>query len=812
MKKPLHILFLEDVEADAVLVRHELETGRLDFSLCRVETREAFLREISEHPPDVILSDHGLPSFDGFAALVLAKEKCPNTPFIFVAESLGRDSAIHALKNGATDYVPKSQISRQLIPVVERALQAATERSQSQEAEQALRESEERYHRMVELSPDVVLVHSEHRIVFINQAGVKMLGARSAEELVGRPINEFVHPDSWKLANERVERLYRSEAITAFIEQKWVRVDGQPIDVEVGATSMTFQNKPAAQVIARDITERKRVEKEFQRHIRQQSVVAELGQRALVGVNLPTLLGQAATLLAQTLEIELCEVLELLPEGRTFILRAGVGWKEGNVGRTTMSAEEQFQEGYTLRSTEPVVSEDLSAEGRFAVAPLMRAHGARSGVSAIIHAPGRPFGILGVFSIRKRRFNSHEVLFVQAIANVLGDALERQHAEREIQINEERFRLLIDGVHDYAIYMLDAQGNVMSWNKGAERIEGYRADEIVGKNHAIFFPPDEVSQRRAEEVLQIALTTGRFQEDVRQVRKDRTLYWANLLYTALHDESGRLCGIAKVAHDMTIYKEAQNEIQRLNATLEHRVRERTAQLEDANRELEAFSYSVSHDLRAPLRHIDGFVDMLRQRIAVQLDETGREYLTIITDSTHQMGRLIDALLAFSRTGRAALTKTQINFNALIQSVLHDLSFEVEGRRIDWAIADLPPVQGDASLLRQVWVNLISNALKYTRRRERARIEIGFRNEESEFVFYIRDNGIGFDMEFADRLFGVFQRLHGAAEFEGTGIGLANVRRIIQRHGGRVWAEAVEDAGATFYFTLPKSGERPEARV
>jgi two-component system, sensor histidine kinase and response regulator len=239
-----------------------------------------------------------------------------------------------------------------------------------------------------------------------------------------------------------------------------------------------------------------------------------------------------------------------------------------------------------------------------------------------------------------------------------------------------------------------------------------------------------------------------------------------------------------------------------NAVLEKRVGERTAELEIANKELEAFSYSVSHDLRAPLRHIDGFINIVLQDYAGEMPPGARRMLDIVSNSARRMGLLIDDLLHFSQLGRHQLGKQLINVSELFGEVLDELGKDHAGRKVDIQIGELPNCQGDRSLLRQVIVNLLSNAFKFTRQRENPAVEIGGRVEGEELVYFVRDNGAGFDMQYAGQLFGVFQRLHRAEEFEGSGIGLSIVQRIIVRHGGRIWADAAVDRGATFYFTLP----------
>jgi signal transduction histidine kinase len=249
-------------------------------------------------------------------------------------------------------------------------------------------------------------------------------------------------------------------------------------------------------------------------------------------------------------------------------------------------------------------------------------------------------------------------------------------------------------------------------------------------------------------------------------------------------------------------KKAEQEINRLNDDL----RVRNEKLELANQELEAFSYSVSHDLRAPLRHMSGFAELLNKRLQSHLDEQTRHYMDAINKASKKMGMLIDDLLAFSRIGRADIQNRKVSLNNLVRTSIRELREEAKERDITWEIDELPDICGDQAMLRLVLDNLISNSIKFTQPRPQAIIRIGAKQERNEWIISIKDNGVGFNMEYVDKLFGVFQRLHAQDEFEGTGIGLANVRRIVSRHGGRTWAESAVGQGATFYFTLPKTKE------
>lgn len=402
---------------------------------------------------------------------------------------------------------------------------------------------------------------------------------------------------------------------------------------------------------------------------------------------------------------------------------------------------------------------------------------------------------------------------------------------------------------------ISTEGKVTDINQASVNITGVERNKLIGSDFFNYF----TEPQKAREVYQEVFAKGSVVDSPLTLRhKNGKLTDVLFNGSVYKDVRENVLGVVIVARDITERKRALEEIKKLNETLEQKVIERTTQLEVANKELifknnekekraaeliiankelitqniekekraaeliiadkklveekekqeaantelEAFSYSISHDLRAPLRHIGGFIDLLIKNNSPQLDETGLRYLNTISDSSKEMGNLIDALLSFSRLGRTELVLAKSDSGNIINRALKHFKDEIAERNIEINISELPNPTCDENLIIQVWVNLISNALKYSKNKEKAIITIGGKTETNEMIFYIKDNGAGFNMKYADKLFGVFQRLHKARDFEGIGIGLANVNRIILRHGGKCWAESEVDKGATFFFSLP----------
>jgi len=389
---------------------------------------------------------------------------------------------------------------------------------------------------------------------------------------------------------------------------------------------------------------------------------------------------------------------------------------------------------------------------------------------------------------------------LRGFAKITRDLSERKRMAQEMEDEQRRFGLLVESVRNYAIFLLDPHGKVVSWNEGARRLKGYQSEEIIGQHFSRFYLPEDIAADKPAREIELAMREGVAREQGWRLRKDGTRFWADVTLTALVKD-GQLKGFAKVTQDLTERRQQEQALLEANFQLEQKVRERTAELEALNAELEAFSYSISHDLRAPLRAIEGFSRVLQDDYASALGEEGRHYLERVRRGSQHMAQLIDDMLKLARVTRGELLRVPVDLAGIAREVAQEFQLRAPERAVTLSLAPSAPATGDPRLLRVALENLLGNAWKFTGKKADAHIEFGVQTVEGESRFYVRDNGAGFEMDYADKLFAPFQRLHDEEEFEGTGIGLATVQRVIRRHGGRIWAESEPGRGATFWFTL-----------
>lgn len=415
----------------------------------------------------------------------------------------------------------------------------------------------------------------------------------------------------------------------------------------------------------------------------------------------------------------------------------------------------------------------------------------------------------------------HDV--VEGIFIELHNISERRHAEmqarstnRELEERvhqraaelfqrEQLCRLMVDAVQDCCIYFIDDKGLVIEWTESAQRLHGHSATQMLGRPYRALLPTDNADDEvDHDQVLEQAKAQGQCETHGWHQREDGTRFWAHTVLTTLRNKAGELQGLSSITRDMTATQKREEAMNCLNRELEQRIAERTQQLEAANRDIDGFSYMVSHDLRAPLRHISSFVKLLEEQLGESTDELTLQDIRSTVKASQRMGTMMDNMLEYARLGRVALNTQSVPLAPLIEGVIARLVENHPGRSIEWVIAqDLPTVQADAAMMTQVWSHLLSNAVKYTQPRVKARIEVGWKtNVTGGHTFYVNDNGVGFDVDKAKNLFIMFQRQHHSMDFEGTGTNLALSQRIIQRHTGRIWAESAPDQGCTFYFILP----------
>ena len=643
-------------------------------------------------------------------------------------------------------------------------------------AERALRESESRYRAMFEAMHEAVLVRDrDMRIVVCNASAERLFGV-PREQFLGRtdtaaaqvwnedgsPLRTEDRPvwKTWTTGKPQIDQVIghaRKDGV-----RMWMLVNAQPVYAE-GDPEPVMVVASFADITARKEAERALKESEALNR----AVVDSLHEGVFVR-------GPDETFIACNASAE-----------RILGLRA-----DEILGRKTLEDSLRF----------------LNDDGTPADASRRRV-----GIRSLGHGTSESGFVFGVIRRDGRRVwisaNAEPVVFpgedqVRGAVISFSDITEQREAEKRLRASQAANRMLAKSLQQSTdvIYSKDTNGVVTSWNAGCERLYGYSPEEALGRTLHELQMRNMSDEQWAAQLEKFRSGTSRQVESTR-IAKDGREIAVSAVLSPLFDEDGKLVGEICNARDVTELRRAQHEIEQLNRELERRVIERTAELEAVNRELEAFAYSVSHDLRAPLRSISGFSDLLSERVESQLDPEAKDHLKRVRASAGRMSALIDDLLKLSRVARGEFRRQPVDLSELAEAILAAAAREAPERRFEARIAPDLKAHADLGLMRIMLENLLGNAWKFTGKRDRAQIEFGATRDESDTVFHVRDNGAGFDMAYVERLFKPFQRLHVETEFEGTGIGLATVRRIVNRHGGRIWVESQPGAGTTFYFTV-----------
>ncbi|MBN2085865.1 MAG: PAS domain S-box protein [Anaerolineales bacterium] len=667
-------------------------------------------------------------------------------------------------------------------------------------AEKALRESDERYQRISRTITDYI-----YHVRVENGKAVKTLHSRRCLAVTGYTVEEFESdPDLWlRMVDPRDRPMVEEQARTVLsgrdtpvIEHRLRRKDG--IRRWVRNTPVLYCD-PGGRLVGydgliQDITERK--EAELQLHTQHElalALSATFNMKEGLRVCLET------AMRASGMEAGGVYLADPGTGAMDLVVEQGLPPDLANLVR---HLEPDRPEARWMMEGKPIYTDFNNLQSHMPLIPQ-----AYEGLHALIGLPirceNRIIGCLNLVSSTVDAIPPAIRETLETIVAQIGSAIGRLRSEAELRESQLMLQTVLDTI-PVRVFWKDRSSRYLGCNQPFARDAGFSSPaETLGKDDFQMGWVEQAERYRSDDMAVIETGREKLGYEEPQTWADGKRIWVRTSKVPLRDSDGWIRGVLGTYEDITQSKQAEEEIRNLNAELEHRVAQRTAQLEAANKEMEAFAYSVSHDLRAPLRAIDGFTRVLEEDYGHALDAEGKRVCGVIRRNTLNMDKLIDGLLALSRLSRAEMEYQAADMDAMVQSVFQELVPPESRARIDFRTGRLPTVHCDPVLLRQVWINLISNAVKFSNNREPASIRVECRSTPEEDVFSIHDNGAGFDMHYADRVFAVFQRLHNASDFEGTGVGLAIVQRVIHRHGGRVWAEGEVDKGTTIRFSLPK---------
>jgi PAS domain S-box-containing protein len=820
--QPLRVLFIDDSADDVELMLRELRGSGFDPTWVRVETPTTLVTALSSQTWDLVLAEHRVPGLDVPSALTLLAAHQPETALIVVSDVIGEDAAAESMRAGTESCLSKAHL-RCLGPSVARELQAAAERRARRQAEEALRASEgryrqmietanegaraeERYRRLIELLPDTIYFHQDGRICYINPAGARLLGAQTTDELIGQPFIDRVHPKDREVVQARARQVIEGRTTVPPLVEKLLRLDGSTVDAEVTATHFIHEGRPATLVVVHDITDRVRNERQIrlQRDLALGLATAETLDAALqlcldAALQVPGL--DAGGIYLVDPERAYLELVALSGLSPTFAWVGQCLGADTPHWRAMMAGAPIF---CPVQELQAIPRERTQREGLryFAAVP-------------IVHQ-GRVIGSFNMGSRTTDALPGSSQRLLEAISAQIGEVIVRLQTQEKLRQSQADLQSLFDSVQDL-VFVLDLEGRVVRINRAVTELLGIRDEDVVG-SLLMGMHPNEAMPAMPGVMAAIQRADQQATWQMPVMTKTRGVMHVEIAMTA-----GRWGGrdvLFAVGRDIT---------QRVRA--ERMIQETLAELQRSNADLEQFAYAASHDLQEPLRMVASFVQLLAERYRGQLDADADDFIGFAVEGAKRMQSLILDLLEYSRVNRFGNPPEPTDSEKLLAWTLRDLELRIAETGATITHDPLPVVWVDPVQFGQVLQNLIGNALKFhgaepprvhiSARRvggEAKRERVGERKGEdgsglpfahsstlpllSCWQFSVRDNGIGIAPEYAEQVFGIFRRLHSRDAYPGTGIGLALCKRIVERHGGRIWVESTPGQDTMFMFTLP----------